>query len=81
MGEWWDGAEPPGGWRRDRTEVRTLRNDLVRHREEDTSFDEPMARSRIDGGTVRPSAFAAFTLITNSNFVGCSTGRSPGLAP
>ena len=30
---------------------------------------------------VRPSALAVFKLITNSNFVGCSTDRSPGLAP
>ena len=28
-----------------------------------------------------PSAFAVFMLMTNSNLVGCSTGRSPGLAP
>ena len=39
------------------------------------------ARSRSDGGIVRPSAFAVFMLITSSNFVGCSIGRSAGLAP
>src|SRR5262249_44751101 len=39
------------------------------------------ARARIDGGTVRPSALAVFKLITSSNRVGCSTGRSAGLAP
>ena len=39
------------------------------------------ARCRIDRGIVRPSAFAVLMLITNSNFVGCSTGRSAGLAP
>jgi hypothetical protein len=39
------------------------------------------ARSRMDCGTVRPSAFAVFMLTTSSNFVGCSTGRSAGLAP
>src|SRR5215468_10069476 len=39
------------------------------------------ARSRTDGGIVRPSAFAVLRLITSSNFVGCSTGRSAGLAP
>lgn len=39
------------------------------------------ARTSIEGGTVRPSALAIFTLITNSNFVGCSTGRSDGLVP
>src|ERR1700675_1808874 len=31
------------------------------------------ARSRNDSGIVSPSAFAVFRLITNSNFVGCST--------
>jgi hypothetical protein len=39
------------------------------------------ARSRNDSGIVRPSALAALRLITNSNFVGCSIGRSAGLAP
>jgi hypothetical protein len=33
------------------------------------------------GGTLSPSAFAVFVLITGSNLVGCSTGRSPGFAP
>jgi len=32
-------------------------------------------------GTVRPSAWAVFRLRTNSNLVGCSTGRSSSLAP
>jgi hypothetical protein len=31
--------------------------------------------------TVRPSALAVLRLITSSNFDGCSTGRSLGLAP
>src|ERR1700730_15199296 len=39
------------------------------------------ARTRIESGTVRPSAFAVLRLMTNSNLVGCSTGRSAGLAP
>jgi hypothetical protein len=30
---------------------------------------------------VRPSAFAVLRLITRSNFVGCSTGRSAGFSP
>ena len=34
-----------------------------------------------DCGTLMPSAFAVFMLMNNSNFVGCSTGSSPGLAP
>ena len=32
-------------------------------------------------GIARPSVLAVFRLITNSNFVGCSTGKSAGLAP
>src|SRR6058998_2765920 len=39
------------------------------------------ARPSTDGGIVSPSAFAVLRLITNSNLVGCSTGRSPDLAP
>src|SRR5262245_54940458 len=38
-------------------------------------------RASSDGGIVRPRAFAVLRLITSSNLVGCSTGRSPGLAP
>ena len=30
---------------------------------------------------VRPSALAVLRLMTSSNFVGCSTGRSAGFAP
>ena len=33
------------------------------------------------GGIVNPICFAVLALITNSNFVGCSTGRSAGLVP
>ena len=32
-------------------------------------------------GTVMPSALAVLRLITNSKVVGCSTGKSAGLAP
>jgi hypothetical protein len=39
------------------------------------------ARARSDGGTVSPMAFAVLRLIVSSSRVGCSTGRSPGLAP
>jgi hypothetical protein len=39
------------------------------------------ARARSGSGIVRPSAFAVFRLMTSSNFVGCWTGRSAGLAP
>ena len=37
-------------------------------------------RSSTGGGIVRPRALAVLRLLTSSNFVGCSTGRSPGLA-
>jgi hypothetical protein len=33
------------------------------------------------GGIVRPICFAAFRLMMNSNFVGCSTGRSAKSRP
>jgi len=33
------------------------------------------------GGKVRPSAFAVFKLITNSNLVGWMTGKSAGFSP
>jgi ABC transporter substrate binding protein len=38
------------------------------------------ARNSSVCGIVRPSAFAVLRLITSSNFVGCSIGRSAGLA-
>ena len=39
------------------------------------------ARSSTDVGSSTPIAFAVLRLTTSSNFVGCSTGRSAGLAP
>src|SRR5262245_3084739 len=39
------------------------------------------ARASTSGAIVTPICFAVFRLITNSNFVGCSTGKSAGLAP
>ena len=39
------------------------------------------ARPSTDGGIVSLSAFAVLRLMTSSNLLGCSTGRSPGLAP
>src|ERR1700737_3562096 len=36
---------------------------------------------RSDGGTVRPSDLAVLRLMASSNLVGCSIGRSAGLAP
>src|SRR5262249_19110910 len=39
------------------------------------------ARNSIDSEIENPMAFAAFRLMTSSNFTACSTGRSPGCAP
>jgi hypothetical protein len=39
------------------------------------------ARASTLGGIVRPICLAAFRLMMNSNFIGCSTGRSAGFAP
>src|SRR5262249_37523374 len=39
------------------------------------------ARSRIDVGNSTPSALAVWRLMTSSNFVACSTGKSPAFAP
>src|SRR5712671_134551 len=39
------------------------------------------ARASSVGGRVKPSAFAVLRLTTSSNRIGCSIGRSAGLAP
>src|SRR6266542_540076 len=39
------------------------------------------ALARTFGGIVRPICLAALRLMISSNFFGCSTGRSAGLAP
>ena len=39
------------------------------------------ARASSDGGTASPSARAVFKLMTSSNLVDCTTGKSAGLAP
>src|SRR5262245_5910022 len=41
-------------------------------------FDPSSAALRSPSGTVRASALAVLRLITNSNWVGCCTGRSAG---
>src|SRR6266536_6605742 len=40
-----------------------------------------LARASTSGGIITPICLAVLRFITNSNFVGCSTGRSAGLAP
>jgi hypothetical protein len=46
-----------------------------------THWITSLARNSIDWGTFKPRALAVLRLITSSYSVGCSTGRSAGLAP
>ena len=39
------------------------------------------ARASSDGGTSRPSIIAVAKLMTSSNLLACTTGKSAGLAP
>ena len=39
------------------------------------------ARASKVGGTVRPSILAVSTLMTSSNLLACTTGKSAGFAP
>jgi hypothetical protein len=41
-------------------------------------LDHVVRRSSTDCGMVNPSAFAVLGLMTSSNFVDCSTGKSAG---
>lgn len=77
---------PPAA--RARGEVRHCRQpktctlgDIPRRSEKHRYSITSSARARISSGTFSPSAFATVTLTAMSNFVGCSTGRSPGFAP
>ena len=51
------------------------------HRRERVHSITRSARSSTEGGIVSPSVLAVLRLITSSNFVGCSIGRSAGFAP
>ena len=55
----------------------------ARHPKELPTFHSITSSARASSwdGTSMPSACAVLTLMTKSNFVGCSTGRSAGLAP
>jgi DNA-binding NarL/FixJ family response regulator len=64
--------------------ARALEAGVTGYVRKDTSPDELFSSSASAssvGGTVRPSALAVLTLMTNSTLVGCQTGRSAGLAP
>src|SRR5262249_32152931 len=55
----------------------------AKQRDELTPFHSitSSARASSVGGISRPRALAVTRLMTRSNLVGCSTGRSPGFAP
>ena len=55
-----------------------LKRATMRHAPHSITSSAPVSS---EGGTERPSALAAFRLMTNSNLVGCWTGKSCGLAP
>src|SRR5215212_2128300 len=55
--------------------------DHLNHRAAARHSTTSSARARRVGGIVRWRALAALTLMINSNTVGCSIGRSAGLAP
>ena len=65
--------------RRERPRRRTAeqRNELAAFHHSITSS----ARASTVGGISRPSVLAVLRLITNSNLVGCTTGKSPGFVP
>jgi len=76
-------SHPAGGLLRPRRE-RPRRRRAAEQRDElaaDHHSITSSARASTVGGTSRPSALAVLRLMTSSNFVGCTTGRSPGWAP
>ena len=76
-------ADPPHslGLLRSRPERPSRRAAEKRHRLSPPHSITSSARASSEGGTARRSALAVFRFITNSNLVGCCTGRSPSLAP
>src|SRR5262245_50790738 len=65
--------------------VHSIKSGLMRRKQTD-GMDQgysitSSARARNVGGISIPSALAVFRLITNSNLVGCITGKSAGLSP
>ena len=61
-------------------EERAAAGEVVRHLKRAHSMTWS-ARPSSDWGIVSRSALAVLRLMTSSNFVGCSTGRSAGFAP
>src|SRR5262249_43381829 len=62
---------------------RPRRRGAAEQRDERAALHSITSSARVStaGGISRPIVFAVLRLITNLNFVGCSTGRSAGLVP
>ena len=76
-------ARKPAAWQRSRPDVEIFGGEVSSsplRLAKLHSITSSASASRF-GGTSRPSALAVLILIINSNFVGCRTGRSAGLAP
>src|SRR5215471_10169507 len=78
-------AEEPDHWHRS---LLRARHERPRRRAAEKRDERPTPHSIASSasaskrsGIVRPSVLAVFRLITNSNLVDCSTGRSAGFAP
>src|SRR6516164_6121582 len=80
-------AEEPDHWHRRLLRARRERPSSRQAAEKRDELAAPhhsitsSARTSTDGGIINPRAFAALSLMTSSNLVGNSTGKSPGLAP
>src|SRR5262249_13433222 len=70
----------PSGERPPRRSAAEHRDELAALYRGNHSITSSAATSR-PGGTVKPSAFAVFKLMTVSNLVGACTGRSADLSP
>src|SRR5450759_2069024 len=60
---------------------RSAKNGLMHRSKQRLSSITSSARASSVGGILIPSALAVLRLMTSSNLVGCSTGKSAGLAP
>src|SRR5215472_17487056 len=83
-GEWYEHAYSPHALGRLRARRDRPRRRAADQRDELAPPDHSItssARAMSVGGTSRPSALAVVRLMTRSNLVGCSIGRSAGLVP
>src|SRR5262249_24004793 len=84
-GKWREHADPPQPFALlCARHQRTSRSCTAQQRDELASAHHSItssARASNVGGMARPSAFAVWTLMANSNFTVCWTGKSPAFSP